>query len=57
VYSEKGNSFTVINPWGDDSGVEVSADNEVKVNTKHEGNKYTFGTIAGRTYKIIRVNH
>jgi len=54
VYSEKGNPFTFIGPWGEGSPIEVRELGGKPVPTKKDGDKYTFDTVAGKTYRILR---
>lgn len=54
VYSEKGNPFTFIGPWGEASTIEVRAVGGNLMPTRKDGDKYTFDTVAGKTYRITR---
>ncbi len=54
VQSQKGNPFTVIEPWGAASQIEVSELGGHPVPTRKKGDTFTFDTIAGRTYRITR---
>jgi alpha-L-fucosidase 2 len=54
VYSEKGNPFTFIGPWGENAPIEVREVGGNRVRTRKDGDTYTFDTIAGKTYRITR---
>ena len=57
VYSEKGNPFTFIGPWGEASPIAVREVGGNLMPTRKDGDKYTFDTVAGKTYRITRLNN
>jgi len=54
IYSEKGNAFTVIGPWGETCAIEVREIGGKRIPTRKDADKYTFDTVAGKTYRITR---
>jgi len=54
VYSEKGNPFSVIGPWGETVPIEVRELGGNQMPTRKNGDTYTFDTVAGKTYRITR---
>jgi hypothetical protein len=55
VYSEKGNPFTFIGPWGKTVPIEIREVGGNLMPTRKDDDKYTFDTIAGKAYGITRL--